>query len=72
MVPSIYLKMKAAYIYEHGSSDKIEIGNLDTPKIDCNDVLIKIKYAALNHIDLFVVKGWSGFPISILSEDPCS
>lgn len=56
--------MKAAYIYEHGNSDKIEIGNLDIPKIGCNDVLIKIKYAALNHIDLFVVKGWSGLNLS--------
>lgn len=56
--------MKAAYIKKHGSLDQIQIGELDTPKVSPNEVLIDAKFAALNHLDLFVIKGWSGLSLS--------
>ncbi|MFX0020909.1 MAG: zinc-binding dehydrogenase [Candidatus Hermodarchaeota archaeon] len=52
--------MKAAYISNHGSLDNIQIGEVDDIKIGSNDVLIETHFAALNHLDLFVIKGWSG------------
>jgi NADPH:quinone reductase-like Zn-dependent oxidoreductase len=52
--------MKAAYISNHGSLDNIQIGEVDEIKIGSNDVLIETHFAALNHLDLFVIKGWSG------------
>ena len=52
--------MKAAFIQKHGDLEELQTGELNTPKISPNEVLIETKFAALNHLDIFVVKGWSG------------
>ncbi|MFX1600733.1 MAG: zinc-binding dehydrogenase [Promethearchaeota archaeon] len=52
--------MKAAYISNHGNLDKIQIGEVNDLRIGPNDVLIKTRFAALNHLDLFVIRGWPG------------
>lgn len=57
--------MKAAYISNHGNLDNIQIGEVDDIKIDPNEVLIKTHFAALNHLDLFVIKGWSGLKLKM-------
>jgi len=56
--------MKAAYINKNGNLDQIQIGELDNPKIRPNEVLIDTMFAALNHLDLFVIKGWPGLNLS--------
>ncbi|MEJ2249511.1 MAG: zinc-binding dehydrogenase [Candidatus Lokiarchaeota archaeon] len=64
--------MKAALIKEHGDLDSIIIDDIEPPKIGPNDVLIRTKFGALNHIDIFIVKGWSGLDLSfphILGSD---
>jgi len=53
--------MKAAFIEEHGDIEKLIVGELNVPKIAANEVLIETKYAALNHIDLFLINSWPGF-----------
>jgi NADPH:quinone reductase-like Zn-dependent oxidoreductase len=66
--------MKAGFIREHGSLEKLEVGKLNHPEIGPNDVLVKVKYAALNHIDIFVVKGWPGLNLKlphVLGSDGC-
>jgi NADPH:quinone reductase-like Zn-dependent oxidoreductase len=35
------------------------------PTIGENDVLVKIHYAALNHLDLFVLRGWPGLRLPL-------
>ena len=57
--------MKAGYIENHGSVENIKIGDIDNPKIGNLDVLIKTEYAALNHLDIFVVRGWSGLNLTM-------
>ncbi|MBD3197043.1 MAG: zinc-binding dehydrogenase [Candidatus Lokiarchaeota archaeon] len=57
--------MKAAYIEEHGDLDQIVINELPNPEPGPNDVIVDIKYAALNHIDIFIIKGWSGLNLSM-------
>ncbi|MHA2288924.1 MAG: zinc-binding dehydrogenase [Promethearchaeota archaeon] len=57
--------MKAAYIEKHGNLDQLLIGNLNTPKIRSNEVLVKTKFGALNHIDVFLIKGWPGLKLSM-------
>lgn len=57
--------MKAAFINEHGNLDQIQVGEVEVPKIGPNEILITTKYAALNHLDIFVVKGWPGLKISM-------
>jgi len=57
--------MKAGYIENHGSVENIKIGDVSTPKIGNLDVLIKTEFAALNHLDLFVVQGWPGLNLTM-------
>lgn len=52
--------MKAVYIDRHGTLDEIKVGDLDVPKYESDEVLIKTHFAALNHLDIFVIKGWPG------------
>ena len=57
--------MKAAFIQEHGNLEKIQIGDLDAPTIGPNEVLIETKFGALNHLDIFVVRGWPGLTLNM-------
>jgi len=57
--------MKAAFIEEHGNLDKIQVGDLDAPIISPNEVLIETKFGALNHLDIFVVRGWPGLTLNM-------
>jgi NADPH:quinone reductase-like Zn-dependent oxidoreductase len=57
--------MKAVIIEEHGNIDQLKVGQVEKPKINPNEVLIETKYSALNHIDLFIIKGWSGLNIPL-------
>ena len=49
--------MKAAVFYECGGPDKIQIVDLPQPEIKPNEALIKIQAAALNHHDLWMLRG---------------
>ena len=57
--------MKAAFIEEHGNLKHLKVGQLSTPKLKSNEVLIETKFGALNHIDIFIVKGWPGLSLPI-------
>ena len=58
--------MKAIRIYKHGKSDVLSIDDLDIPKPLAGEILVKIKTAALNHLDLFVRNGIPGVPLPII------
>ncbi len=45
--------------------EQIQVGELDVPKIGPNEVLIEAKFAALNHLDIFLVRGWPGLNLSM-------
>ena len=49
--------MRAAYIRETGGVERIEVGDLPTPKPGPTDVLIRMEATAVNHVDLFVRSG---------------
>jgi len=55
--------MKAAFINNHGDLEQIQYGELDIPKIGPNEVLIESKFSALNHLDIFVARGWPGLKL---------
>ncbi|MFX1358256.1 MAG: zinc-binding dehydrogenase [Promethearchaeota archaeon] len=57
--------MKAAFISNHGDLEELKIGELETPKISQNEVLIRTKFGALNHIDIFLIKGWPGLNLKM-------
>lgn len=49
--------MKAAYFSEHGSVEKLQVGELDLPELSSGMVKIQVAFSALNRLDLFVRKG---------------
>lgn len=49
--------MKAAVFYECGGPEKIQVVDLPRPKVKPGEVLIQIKAAALNHHDLWMLRG---------------
>lgn len=57
--------MKAAFIKSHGELEQLSIGEFDLPQIKPNEVLIEAKFSALNHIDLFLIKGWPGLNLKM-------
>ncbi len=57
--------MKAAFIKSHGDLEQLKIGELDAPQIKPNEVLIKTEFSALNHIDIFIIKGWPGLSLEM-------
>lgn len=53
--------MKAAFIRKTGSPDSIEYGDLPVPKIQANEVLIKVSAVAVNPIDTYIRSGKYSF-----------
>jgi NADPH:quinone reductase-like Zn-dependent oxidoreductase len=56
-------KMKAAFIHAHGEIHQLQYGDLASPLLKPADVLVETQYAGLNHLDIFVVKGWPGLKL---------
>ncbi|MCI0486354.1 MAG: zinc-binding dehydrogenase [Blastocatellia bacterium] len=64
--------MKAVVIREHGSEDVLELVDFPEPEIADNEVLVRVKACALNHLDVWVRGGLPGveFPMPhILGSD---
>lgn len=57
--------MKALYFEEHGGTDKLLYGDRPEPEPEAGQVRIRLKTAALNHLDLFVLHGIPGIPIGL-------
>ena len=58
--------MKAVRIHQHGSIDVLKYEDVPIPKISQNQCLVKIKAAALNHLDIWVRKGIPGIPLPMI------
>jgi NADPH:quinone reductase-like Zn-dependent oxidoreductase len=57
--------MKAAVITEHGELDKVKLAEAAKPKAGAGEVLIEVKSAALNHLDIWVRRGRRGVTLSM-------
>src|SRR4030066_1791837 len=55
--------MKAVFISEHGDIDKIKFDEVKKPVISSKEVLIKLKAASLNHLDIWVRQGIPGIKV---------
>jgi NADPH:quinone reductase-like Zn-dependent oxidoreductase len=60
--------MRAVVISEHGSFDRLEVKELPLPEPGPDQVRVRIKAAALNHLDTWVRRGIPGFkfPLPII------
>jgi len=54
--------MRALYFAEHGDDSKLEYGSLPDPEPGPGQVVVAVRTAALNHLDLFVLGGLPGIP----------
>lgn len=52
--------MKAARIHQHGGLDVLVYEDVPDPRIKANEVLVRVRACALNHLDLFVRAGIPG------------
>ena len=66
------VKMKAARIHQHGGPEVLVYEDVPDPQIKANQILVRVRACALNHLDLFVRAGIPGmkFPMPhILGSD---
>src|SRR5690242_15245968 len=64
--------MKAALIHQHGPPEVLAYEEVPDPKIKANQILVRVRASALNHLDLWVRAGIPGmkFPMPhILGSD---
>ena len=52
--------MKAVVINEHGGPEVLRYTDFPEPSIGPNDVLVRVRACALNHLDLWVRRGLPG------------
>lgn len=57
--------MKALYFEEHGGVENLMFGDRPDPEPGRGEVRVRLKTAALNHLDLFVLGGIPGVPIGL-------
>ena len=57
--------MKAIVITENGELDKVKLVDIAKPRPAAGEVLIQVKSAALNHLDIWVRKGRRGVTLSM-------
>ena len=57
--------MKALIFHEHGSLEQVTYEDIPTPEIGADEVLVEIKAAALNRLDLWVLAGWPGLNLKL-------
>src|SRR5438874_3002401 len=57
--------MKAVRIHQHGGPEVLTYEDVPEPKIKANQVLVRVRACALNHLDLFVRAGIPGMTFSM-------
>ena len=57
--------MKAIVFHQHGGPDVLKCTEAPEPAVRANDVLVRVKACALNHLDLWVRRGLPNVPIPL-------
>jgi NADPH:quinone reductase-like Zn-dependent oxidoreductase len=57
--------MKAARIHQHGGPEVLRIEDIPEPKLRPDQVMVRVRACALNHLDLFVRAGIPGMKFSL-------
>jgi len=53
--------LKASLFYKHGSPDVLEFDDIEDPIINSNEVLVRVKACSINHLDLWIRSGKTGY-----------
>ncbi len=57
--------MKALYFKEHGDLDVIQYDDVADPKPGVGEVLVQVRACAINHLDIWVRRGWPGLKLEM-------
>lgn len=57
--------MKALYFESHGDLDVIRYGDVPDPTPGPREVLVRVHACALNHLDIWVRRGWPGLSLEM-------
>jgi NADPH:quinone reductase-like Zn-dependent oxidoreductase len=57
--------MKAVVMRSYGDASVLEYAEVPEPKVGARDVLVAVKAVALNHLDVWVRKGWPGLKLEL-------
>ncbi|MHA1744824.1 MAG: zinc-binding dehydrogenase [Promethearchaeota archaeon] len=58
--------MHAAIFQNHGGTENITFNSeVPIPKLSPHEILVEMKFAGLNHLDLFVLQGWPGLKLPL-------
>jgi NADPH:quinone reductase-like Zn-dependent oxidoreductase len=57
--------LKAILVPHHGGIEVLEYGDCPRPQPQPSEVLVRLKAAALNHLDLWVRRGWPGLKLDL-------
>ncbi|MBN1344099.1 MAG: zinc-binding dehydrogenase [Phycisphaerae bacterium] len=57
--------MKAAVIHEHGDLDRIGVEDIAPPRPGPGEVVVEVRSAGLNHLDIWVRKGRPGMALAM-------
>ena len=57
--------MQAVVFYEHGGLEQVRVAEVDVPQIGADEVLVELKAAALNRLDLWVLAGWPSLKLHL-------
>lgn len=56
--------MKAVVFHTHGGSEVLEYSDFPDPEPKAGEVLVRLEASALNHLDIWVRRGWPGIRIA--------
>lgn len=57
--------MKAVVFHEHGGPEKLQYEDRPDPKVKPDEVLVRVKACALNHLDIWVRQGIPAYQIAL-------
>jgi NADPH:quinone reductase-like Zn-dependent oxidoreductase len=57
--------MKALFFQEHGELEVIQYGDAPDPKPGAGEVLLRVRACAINHLDIWVRRGWPGLRLAM-------
>lgn len=57
--------MKALYLKQHGGIEQLNYGEFPTPNPGPHEILVRVRACSLNHLDLWVLRGWPGLKLPL-------
>lgn len=57
--------MKAVFFEQHGELEVLRYGDLPDPQPQREEALVRVRAVALNHLDIWVRRGWKGLRVAM-------